>query len=156
MCIRDRVYPATPEQIWQLWTTSEGIESWWAPDGFEVRVEQLDLRPGGALTYVMTATGPEQVAFMESAGLPLSTRSRKMFTTVVPNKCIAYDSVIDFVPGHPEYVHRTSVALESASTGTRVVMTLDPMHDLEWTQRIVAGRGNELDNLAAVVSLRAQ
>ena len=27
-------------------------------------------------------------------------------------------------------------------------MTIEPMHDEEWTNRLVAGRENELDNLA--------
>jgi hypothetical protein len=31
-------------------------------------------------------------------------------------------------------------------------MTVDPMHDDDWTQRLVAGRTNELDNLAAVLA----
>jgi uncharacterized protein YndB with AHSA1/START domain len=39
----------------------EGIESWWAPDGFAVELEKLELEPGGELVYTMTATAPEQV-----------------------------------------------------------------------------------------------
>jgi len=30
-------------------------------------------------------------------------------------------------------------------------MTVDAMHDDEWTQRLVMGRENELDNLAKVI-----
>jgi hypothetical protein len=30
-------------------------------------------------------------------------------------------------------------------------MTMEPLHDDEWTQRLVAGRENELDNLAQVL-----
>ncbi len=72
-----------PERIWDLWTTSEGIGAWWAPDGFRTTVDALELHPGGALDYTMTATGPEQIAFMEQAGMPLSTPSHKEFTEVV-------------------------------------------------------------------------
>ena len=67
----ERVYDATPAQVWELWTTADGIARWWAPDGFVVEVLELDLRPGGTLVYELIAVGPEQVAFMESAGLPL-------------------------------------------------------------------------------------
>ncbi|MCE5292169.1 MAG: SRPBCC domain-containing protein [Nocardiaceae bacterium] len=148
----ERIYAAAPERIWELWTTAAGIESWWAPDGFEVRVDELDLRPGGELRYVMTATGPDQVAFMDSVGLPLSTSSRKFFTAVENETLLAYDTVVDFVPGQPEYRNRTSVTLTSVPNGTRVVMTIERMHDDEWTERIVAGRGNELDNLGAVLA----
>ena len=43
----ERTFDATPEEVWGLWTTREGIDAWWGPDGFKVEVESLDLRPGG-------------------------------------------------------------------------------------------------------------
>ncbi|WP_067814467.1 SRPBCC family protein [Nocardia inohanensis] len=148
----ERTYPTTAEQIWALWTTAEGIPAWWAPDGFEVRVEEIDVRIGGGLVYTMTATGPEQVEFMNSAGLPLSTQSRKTFTEVEPVRRLSYTSHIDFVPGHAAYDHLTTVDIAPITGGVRVTMTIEPMHDEEWTQRIIAGRANELDNLGKVVA----
>ncbi len=142
-----RSIAASPERIWELWTTPEGIGAWWAPDGFRTTVDRLDLRPGGALDYTMTATGPEQIAFMEQAGMPLSTSSHKEFTEVSEPSRLAYTSLIDFVPGVAPYEHLTVVTLERTSTGTHVVMECEPLHDQEWTERIVAGRTNELDNL---------
>jgi uncharacterized protein YndB with AHSA1/START domain len=65
-----------PSTSWTLWTTKAGIESWWGPEGFNVTVTSLDLRPGGELVYLMTATAPEQVAFMKRAGMPISTECR--------------------------------------------------------------------------------
>jgi uncharacterized protein YndB with AHSA1/START domain len=141
-----------PQRIWDLWTTPEGIGSWWAPDGFVTTVDLLDLRPGGALDYTMTATGPEQVAFMEQAGMPLSTPSHKTFTEVVEPTRLAYVSLIDFVPGLDPYEHLTVVTLEETATGTEVVMECQALHDQEWTDRIVAGRTNELDNLERLVA----
>src|SRR5207244_3753544 len=64
----EHTYATTLEELWELWTTAAGIESWWAPDGFTVAVEKIDPRPGGDLIYTMTATAPEQIAFMQSAG----------------------------------------------------------------------------------------
>jgi uncharacterized protein YndB with AHSA1/START domain len=146
-------YPATAERIWELWTTAAGIESWWAPDGFEVKVDALDLRPGGVLTYTMTATGPDQVAFMEGAGLPLSTTSTKTFTVVEPHRRLAYTTVADFIPGVTPYDFLTEVEFtpSGGGDGVHVTMTVDAMHDEEWTERLVAGRRNELANLGKVV-----
>jgi uncharacterized protein YndB with AHSA1/START domain len=141
-----------PERVWELWTTPDGIGSWWAPDGFTTTVDTLDLRPGGALDYTMTATGPEQIAFMEQAGMPLATKSHKEFTEVVEPTRLAYVSLIDFVPGLEPYEHLTVVTLERTATGTDVVMECEPLHDQEWTDRIVAGRANELDNLERLTS----
>jgi uncharacterized protein YndB with AHSA1/START domain len=51
----ERVYRADVQDVWDLWTTKDGIESWWGPGGFAVTVRKLDLRPGGELLYAMTA-----------------------------------------------------------------------------------------------------
>jgi len=147
----ERIYPTSAEQVWRLWTTSKGIESWWAPDGFKVEVQKLDLRTGGELVYAMTATGPEQVEFMNKAGIPLTTESRKTFTELTPLKRIAYQSLADFIPGVEPYEFLTVVDLHSSGDSVRVLMTVDPMHDEVWTERLVMGRENELDNLAKVI-----
>jgi uncharacterized protein YndB with AHSA1/START domain len=148
----ERFYAAPPQRIWDLWTTASGIEAWWSPDGFVTEVRTLDLAPGGRLEYVMTATAAEQIAFMESAGMPLSTESRKTFTEVRPITCLAYVSRIDFVPGVEPYDHLTTVEIAASGDGTDVVMTIEPLHDEVWTGRIRAGRENELDNLARVIA----
>jgi len=147
----ERTVSASPETVWRLWTTAEGISSWWAPDGFRTAVETLDLRPGGELVYTMTAEAPEQVAFLEQNGLPLSTQSRKVFTEIVEPNRISYRSVIDFVPDHEPYEQLTEVDLQPSGEGTLVVMRVEDMHDQVWTERLLAGRANELDNLARLV-----
>jgi uncharacterized protein YndB with AHSA1/START domain len=151
----ERTYDAPAELIWELFTTAAGIEEWWAPDGFKNRVSKLELRPGGQLVYTMTATAPEQVEFMENAGLPLSAESRKTFTEASPPTRLAYLSLIDFVPDHDPYDHLTVVDITPAADRTHAMMTVDPMHDETWTQRILAGRSNELDNLEAAIARRA-
>jgi uncharacterized protein YndB with AHSA1/START domain len=150
----ERTYDAAAELIWELLTTAAGLEQWWAPDGFETRVSELELRPGGQLRYTMTATAPEQVAFVLSTGNPLSVELRKTFTEVAPPARLAYRSLIDFVPGQEPYEHLTTVGIEPAGHRTNVVMTVDPLHDEAWTQGYLAHRGNELDNLEAAIRRR--
>jgi len=147
-----RSYAASPERIWALWTTPEGIGAWWAPDGFQTFVDVLDLRPGGALVYTMTATGRKQITFMEQAGLPLTTISRKEFVDVEEPTRLAYTSLIDFVPDLAPYPHLTAVTIERTTSGTDVTMEIEPMHDEDWTERLLAGRANELDNLARLIA----
>ena len=86
----ERTYAASIDQAWALWTTRAGIESWWGPEGFGVTVTSLDLRPGGELVYLMTATAPQQVAFMKQAGMPLSTECKVTYTEVSPPGRLAY------------------------------------------------------------------
>jgi uncharacterized protein YndB with AHSA1/START domain len=148
----ERRYPAPPERIWELWTTAAGIERWWSPDGFVTEVRELDLRPGGNLVHAMTASAPEMVEFMRSSGLPLTNVGRKTFTEVDAPRRLGYVSHVDFVPGVEPYEQLTVVDIEPTEDGSKVTMTADPMHDEEWTERMVTGRSNELDNLAAVIA----
>ncbi|KHK98541.1 activator of Hsp90 ATPase 1 family protein [Microbacterium mangrovi] len=150
--IIERTVTATPACVWELWTTPEGISSWWAPEGFRTDVTTLDLQPGGELRYTMTAVAPEQIAFMEQYGMPVATESRKYFTEIDAPGRLAYRSVIDFVPDHEPYEQLTVVELSPDGDGTRIVMHVEPMHDEVWTERLLAGRANELDNLAALVA----
>ena len=150
----ERTYDAPAELIWELLTTTAGLDEWFAPDGFETRVSELELRPGGQLRYTMTATAPEQVAFMQDTGNPLSVELRKTFTEVAPLARLAYLSLIDFIPGHEPYEHLTTIDIEPAGDRTTVVMTVDPLHDETWTQGYRTHRGNELGNLEAVIKRR--
>jgi uncharacterized protein YndB with AHSA1/START domain len=147
----EKTVAADRETVWRLWTTPDGIGQWWAPDGFRTDVDRLDLRVGGELVSTMTATAPEAVAFLEQNGLPLSTTSRKTFAELAEPSRIAYDSTIDFVPGEAPYEHRTVVDLEPVEGGTHVLMQVEPLHDEVWTERLLAGRANELENLARLV-----
>jgi uncharacterized protein YndB with AHSA1/START domain len=148
----ERIIPAPRERVWELWTTASGIEQWWAPAGFRTDVQRIDVSEGGSLVYTMTAVAPETIAFMEQYGMPLATESRKTFTEVAAPGRLAYTSLIDFVPDHEPYDHLTTVDLDEVAEGTRVRMTVEALHDDVWTQRLVEGRTNELDNLVALVA----
>jgi uncharacterized protein YndB with AHSA1/START domain len=150
----ERIYDAPAELIWELLTTPAGLEEWWGPEGFETRVSTLELRPGGQVRYTMTATAPEQVAFLQNLGLPLSNEFRRTLTEVAPSTRLAYLSLIDFVPDQEPYEHLTVIDIESAGERTNVVMTINPLHDETWTQEYRDHRANELDNLEAAISRR--
>jgi hypothetical protein len=102
----------------------------------------------------MTATAPEQIEFMRSAGMPLSTESRKTFTEVVAPTRLAYSSLVDFIPDTEPYEFMTVVELTPIGDRVDVVMRVQPMHDPVWTARLIAGRENELDNLAKAIAAR--
>jgi hypothetical protein len=115
-------------------------------------VAKLELEVGGELHHSLTATKPDRIQFMKNAGLPLTTHARKRFTEVEPVRRLVYVSEVDFVPGRDPYEHVTTVELSPADDGVRVVMTVEPMHNADWTQRLVAGRENELDNLRQLIT----
>jgi len=147
----ERTYAAPGERVWALWTTRQGIESWWGPEGFEVKVTALDLRPGGELSYEMTAVAPVQVAFMKQAGMPLTTKARVIYTEVTPGKRLAYKTVADFVPGVEPYEVATVVEFQATAAGVKLVITVDAMHDEVWTARSRAGNEGQLRKLDALL-----
>jgi hypothetical protein len=115
---------------------------------------ELELEPGGELRYALTASAPPQVEFMQAAGMPLRTEARKIFTEVEPGRRLGYVSIVDYVPAVGPYEQDTLIEFAPAENGVRIVMTMQPMHDEEWTQRLVAGRTNELDNLGKLIAAR--
>ena len=144
---------AAAEDVWALWTTKEGIESWWGPDGFEVNVRRLDVRLRGELLYAMTATAPDQIEFLKKAGMPLTTESLVRYTDVVPLKRLAFTQMADFIPGVKPYEVATTLELETIPEGVRLLLSLDAMHDEHWTKMAVMGWENELDKLGRVLKL---
>src|SRR3954466_6565030 len=92
----ERTYRARPEELWELWTTKEGFESWWGPVGFRVEVHALEARVGGALHYDMIADAPEQIAAMKRMGRPISHETRGRFAELRPHDRLAITHVIDF------------------------------------------------------------
>ena len=151
----ERTYQASIDDVWALWTTRDGIESWWGPEGFSVTVRELDLRAGGKLLYVMTATAPEQVAFMKQHGMPVATEATITFTEVTPMRRLEYMHRADFIPGVEPYDVSTRVSLSATADGVHMLMELDPMHDEVWNGRMMQGWESELGKLEALIKKRA-
>jgi uncharacterized protein YndB with AHSA1/START domain len=152
----ERTYAASIDEAWALWTTKAGIESWWGPEGFDVTVSWLDLRPGGGLVYLMTATAPEQVAFMKQTGMPLATECRLTYTEVSPPSRLAYKTLADFVPGVAPYEVATVVELRATADGVKLTITFDAMHDDLWTERARAGHDSQMRKLDALLAARGK
>ena len=150
----ERTFQVSIDEVWELWTTREGIESWWGPEGFSVAVRELDLRPGGQLAYAMSAVGPDEIEYMTQAGMPLLTEHRLTFTHVEPNRRLGYRDWADFIPGVEPYEVNTLIEFHEVAEGVRVVITFDRMHDEEWTRLATMGRESELERLAKVLAKR--
>lgn len=138
--------------LWSLWTTPKGIESWWGPPGFAVTVQALDLRPGGKLHYTMTAQAPDRVAFMQGNGMPTATVLQATYDAIEPRKRLTYRNLVDFVPGHAPYETRMRVDLIPEGEAVLMRLTFDQMHDAQWSERQRMGWELELGKLEAVLA----
>jgi len=91
----ERTLDGTLDDVWELWTTKDGIESWWGPEGFETKVAKLELRVGGTLEYSFTAVGKDQVQFMQQAGQPLTQHMKARYTVVQPKTVAAWMNLVE-------------------------------------------------------------
>jgi uncharacterized protein YndB with AHSA1/START domain len=143
----ERTHRADVEELWALWTTKEGFESWWGPDGFRVEVHRIEARLGGTLHYSMIADLPEQIAAMTEMGQPVSHETRGRFTEFRPHGRLALTHTIDFLPGVPAYDSTMAVEFFPSGKDVRMVVTLDPMHDDEFTRMSTMGFTSQLTKL---------
>jgi uncharacterized protein YndB with AHSA1/START domain len=145
--VLERTFRAPVEDLWDLWTTKEGFESWWGPVGFRAHVHTLEARPGGALHYDMIADTPEMIAVMKQMGRPASHQTRGRFAEVRPYERLAITHVIDFLPGVKPYESSITVEFFPMGESVRMVVKLDPMHDEEFTKMSTMGFTSQLTKL---------
>jgi uncharacterized protein YndB with AHSA1/START domain len=143
----ERTYTAKTEELWELWTTKSGFESWWGPVGFRVEVGAIESRVGGPLHYEMIADAPEQVAAMKKMGQPLSHKVRGMFSELEPLKRLTLTQVIDFLPGVTPYDSTIIMELFPSGERTRMVVTLHRLHDEMFTNMQGEGFTSQLSKL---------
>jgi uncharacterized protein YndB with AHSA1/START domain len=150
----ERSYDAPVEDLWDLWTTKEGFESWWGPQGFRVEVHKLDLRLGGELLYDMIAAGAEEIEHMKSAGMPVSHETRGTFVEIQTHSRLKILHVIDFIPGVKPYENNIAVEFIPEGASVRMVVTIDPHQDEEWTRMAGEGFASQLTKLPAALAAR--
>jgi uncharacterized protein YndB with AHSA1/START domain len=149
----DRTLKAAVEKVWKMWTTQEGLEKWWGPEGFQSRVSHLDVRAGGRFEIVMTATLPEIIAHLKASGMGESSVAKGDYTVVEPNRRLIYTNAVDFVPGVPPYTATTVVEMSAtASGGTRLIISNDVMHDEQWTAMATMGWTQQVGKLEKLLN----
>jgi uncharacterized protein YndB with AHSA1/START domain len=150
----ERCYDAAIEDLWDLWTTKEGFESWWGPQGFRVEIHTIDARAGGELFYDMIAADAEQIAHLKRMGMPASHETRGRFVEVEPRRRLKILHVIDFIPGLKPYDNNILVEFIPEGSSVRMVVTLEQHQEEEWTRRAAAGFESQLTKLPGVLAVR--
>ena len=145
----ERTYSAGLDELWSLWTTQQGFESWWGPEGFESKVHSIEPRAGGILHYDLSASTPEQIAEMQRTGRPTSHEAWTRFTELKPLVRVSLTTLIDFLPGVRPYEHTITADFLRASDGIHMTVTLEPMHSREFTELTAIGFNSQLSKLDA-------
>jgi uncharacterized protein YndB with AHSA1/START domain len=151
----ERSYEASVADLWYLWTTKAGFESWWGPKGFRVEVHTIEPHVGGALVYDMIAVGREEIEFMKKANMAVSHGTRGSFTEVVAHERLEIVHVIDFVPGLRAYEHRMRVEFFAEGKMARMVIFAEEHSTKQWTQASLKGMESQLTKVPGALRLRA-
>ncbi len=150
----ERSYEASVADLWDLWTTKEGFESWWGPRGFRVCVRRIEPRMGGELVYDMIAVGREEIEYMRKAGMGLSHGTRGTFTEVVPDERLELVHLIDFIPGMNPYENRMRVEFFADGKIARMVISIQEHTTQEWTRSSLTGMESQLTKVPAALRER--
>lgn len=79
----ERVIRAPREAIWEAWTNPAQLVQWWIPKPLVLRVDALDLRPGGAFVTRMSEDGQTFVPHVDAVFLRIEENDRLVFTNAV-------------------------------------------------------------------------
>jgi uncharacterized protein YndB with AHSA1/START domain len=150
----ERTYQATLEEVWALWTTKDGFESWWGPEGFRVNVNEFDLREGGTLDYDMIAVGEAQIAYMLQQGSPVSHGTHGKFRNIEKHRRLELVHVIDFIPDLEAYENTMLVEFFEDGPNVRMVVTIQPHSTEEWSRMSAMGFESQLEKLPHALEAR--
>jgi uncharacterized protein YndB with AHSA1/START domain len=143
----ERTYAAAVEDLWALWTTKAGFESWWGPEGFRVEVHAMEARLDGALDYDMIADAPEALAAMKNMNQPVSHATHGKFGEFRPHERLTLVHVIDFISGVEPYEQTIEVDFRSNGGQASMTVTIHPHIDAHWTKMAVMGFTSQLTKL---------
>jgi uncharacterized protein YndB with AHSA1/START domain len=120
--VLERTYRAPAAELWALWTTKDGFESWWGPEGFRVEVDVIEARPGGALVYDMIAETPEALAACGKAVL----RAHSRLVEFRPHERLKLVDVLDAAAGPPADDRAIEVDFRVSGERTTMVVAIHP------------------------------
>ena len=150
----ERSYDASLQDLWDLWTTKAGFESWWGPEGFRVEVHTLDARPGGELDYDMIAVDPAHIEYLKREGMAASHGTHGAFEEVEPLRRLRILHVIDFIPGVAPYDNNIVVEFSEHGATAGMTVTIEAHIDDEWTKRSAMGFESQLRKVPAALAAR--
>jgi len=136
----ERLIPAPPQKVFDLWTDPEKLVQWWGPEGFKIPAHALDVRPGGRWRTTM-----------KSPDGSLHTVSG-VFRTVDPPNRLVFTWAWDDDKGLRGHETEVIVTFHAAPGGTRLTLVQQNFENA--ASRDNHGKGwastfNNLERLAA-------
>lgn len=148
---RDIAAPRTT--VWSLWTTPEGLASWWSPEGFVMEVLRLEPRLDGPIEfYYQEAATARDSAWREKfsrRGLSSSWSARGVFREMDPPTRLVFRQALDFGRGAGAQSYEMQASFLERAGGTRVELTALADATKHWR---LLGRQNLIGQLARLAA----
>jgi uncharacterized protein YndB with AHSA1/START domain len=133
----EQTFAVAPVVLWPLWTTAEGFQSWWSPEGFVLEILGFDPRPGGRIDLryeeAAAARNPAWREEVRSNGLATSWTARGTFRQVDRMKLVSFQQALDFGPRSAPQDYRLAAEFLPLGTGTRVRLEAQAPASKHWT-----------------------
>ena len=135
----ERLIPSPPELLFALWTEPAQLVRWWAPEGYEASVNDLDTRPGGRWRVTMRRTDGGVVV---TSGI---------YRIVEPPRRLVFTWAWEDESGARGHETEVVVSFEAAPGGTRVVLLQRRFESKQARDNHTVGWSSAFDRLTKIV-----
>jgi uncharacterized protein YndB with AHSA1/START domain len=112
--VMSRELKAPRDLVFDVWTKPEHLARWWGPTGWTLPKCEVDLRPGGAFTFVMRGPNGMEAPFVGA------------YVEVARPERIVFEGTIDDVPGH-----KVKTTVTFAESGGKTTVTVRQTFNFE-------------------------
>jgi uncharacterized protein YndB with AHSA1/START domain len=81
-----RVIHAPRATVWDAWTDPSRLAQWWVPAPTVVRIDRLDVRPGGAFVSRVSDDGVEFAPHVDASFVVVDQFERLVFTNAIDSQ----------------------------------------------------------------------
>lgn len=92
----ERTIHARPEKVFGAYTDPKAVPDWWAPPGSSLRVERMEVRPGGTYRYVQRTADGREFVFVGSY-LEVRPPTRLVYTFEVEGQGNSVTTTVEFL-----------------------------------------------------------
>jgi len=132
----ERLIAAPPEHVFELWTEPEQMVKWWGPEGYDIPVHALDVRPGGRWRTTMR----------HASGRELTVSG--MYRNIEPPRRLVFTWGWEDEKGVRGHETEVTVTFEATPGGTRLVLLQQTFETKESRDRHSHGWSSTFNKLA--------
>ena len=120
----ERIFDASVDLIWQMWTQPDPFKEWYGPEGFTVPVAEMDVRVGGKRLVCLESPDGSMKMWMTGEYVEVVSNERLVYTDSMSdeNGNVVSPSAMGMPEGHPETTEVT-VLFEDIGGRTKMTMT---------------------------------